>query len=123
MLSLLVFSPIYRVKIRVEISWSGIEVVTTGLTRNQLRAYHPPWVRIPPAPPSTRLKRRFQAGFRHFGAIYRGACLVGSPERFLLIPGLDDRTLGEKSGENFIQLMAQFPLLSAPDQPALLPPK
>ena len=31
-------------------SWSGIEVVITGLTRNQLRG-NPPWVRIPPAPP------------------------------------------------------------------------
>ena len=31
--------------------WSGIEVVITGLTRNQLYLWVP-WVRIPPAPPS-----------------------------------------------------------------------
>lgn len=30
--------------------WSGIEVVITGLTRNQLYL-RVPWVRIPPAPP------------------------------------------------------------------------
>ena len=30
--------------------WSGIEVVITGLTRNQLTGNRP-WVRIPPAPP------------------------------------------------------------------------
>ena len=36
-------------------------------TRNQVTGNRP-WVRIPPAPPLlTRLKRRFQAGFRHFG--------------------------------------------------------
>ena len=31
-------------------AWSGIEVVITGLTRNQLTGNRP-WVRIPPAPP------------------------------------------------------------------------
>ena len=31
-------------------TWSGIEVVITGLTRNQLYG-NVPWVRIPPAPP------------------------------------------------------------------------
>ena len=31
-------------------SWSGIEVVITGLTRNQF-AFTGTWVRIPPAPP------------------------------------------------------------------------
>ena len=32
-------------------TWSGIEVVITGLTRNQLTGNRP-WVRIPPAPPA-----------------------------------------------------------------------
>ena len=31
--------------------WSGIEVVITGLTRNQV-ACKGSWVRIPPAPPN-----------------------------------------------------------------------
>ena len=31
--------------------WSGIEVVITGLTRNQF-AFTGTWVRIPPAPPN-----------------------------------------------------------------------
>lgn len=33
--------------------WSGIEVVITGLTRNQL-GRKVSWVRIPPAPPSDK---------------------------------------------------------------------
>ena len=54
------------------------EVVTTALTRNQVTGNRP-WVRIPPAPPLTRLKRRFQAGFRMSGAIRnrRGSKLRG----------------------------------------------
>ena len=46
--------------------------------RNQVTGNRP-WVRIPPAPPLTRLKRRFQAGFRMSGAIRnrRGSKLRG----------------------------------------------
>ena len=35
---------------KINQTWSGIEVVITGLTRNQLTGNRP-WVRIPPAPP------------------------------------------------------------------------
>ena len=35
--------------IRCELIWSGIEVVITALTRNQVTGNRP-WVRIPPAP-------------------------------------------------------------------------
>ena len=37
-------------------SWSGIEVVITGLTRNQF-AFTGTWVRIPPAPPNKAISQ------------------------------------------------------------------
>ena len=40
--------------IRCELIWSGIEVVITALTRNQVTGNRP-WVRIPPAPLSNSL--------------------------------------------------------------------
>ena len=53
------------------VAWSGIEVVITALTRNQVTGNRP-WVRIPPAPHCmTRMKAAsFHAGFL-FPAISR----------------------------------------------------
>ena len=42
--------------------WSGIEVVITGLTRNQLTGNRP-WVRIPPAPPQAPESTTFSGAF------------------------------------------------------------
>ena len=83
--------------------WSGIEVVITALTRNQVTGNRP-WVRIPPAPPSTRLKRRFQAGFRMLGAIRnrRSSYLRGW---FLVMSSILRKSLRHK---DFLGVMSVF---------------
>ena len=72
-------------------------------TRNQVTGNRP-WVRIPPAPPSTRLKRRFQAGFRMLGAIRnrRGSKLRGW---FLVMSSILRKSLRHK---DFLGVMSVF---------------
>ncbi len=67
LLSLLIFSPTCREQFRVKISWRGIEAVITGLTRNQFALQRARGFESHPLRHPTRLKRRFQAGFRVFG--------------------------------------------------------
>ena len=64
------FSPFSEVFLRADVkinTRSGIEVVITGLTRNQLYL-RVPWVRIPPTPPENSVCKRFLpfAGFFFF---------------------------------------------------------
>ena len=67
LLSLLIFSPTCREQFRVKITWRGIEAVITGLTRNQFALQRARGFESHPLRHPTRLKRRFQAGFRVFG--------------------------------------------------------
>ena len=100
------FSPTSRCPVRADVkinSWSGIEVVITGLTRNQFEG-NLTWVQIPPAPPnqrtnfdkteiapcgrflfySTPRKSLFQATFGHFSTI-------------ILVPGQEAKHLENHS--------------------------
>ena len=68
--------------IRCELIWSGIEVVITALTRNQVTGNRP-WVRIPPAPPneSTPFAGCFHlvsisACFPAYGYVYSGILIM-----------------------------------------------
>ena len=60
--------------IRCELIWSGIEVVITALTRNQVTGNRP-WVRIPPAPPhhNPNLDTRLGLCFFGFKSLFHGA--------------------------------------------------
>ena len=66
--------------------WSGIEVVITGLTRNQLYLTVP-WVRIPPSPP--QVHRNFNGisvGFLYtaFG-LCDGDCLIEKNQKCVIM--------------------------------------
>ena len=53
-----------------EHTWRRIEVVITGLTRNQLTGNRP-WVRIPPSPPIWLENTTFSSLFLHFFEVFR----------------------------------------------------
>ena len=57
-------------------TWSGIEVVITGLTRNQV-VLTGSWVRIPPAPPSKNPVTMRGSGFFLFCARFKNHPIFG----------------------------------------------